>query len=145
MPGVSPLPAEHLRARVNRNGPINDVAVPRPLLTLEEFFDGNNDYGSIGCNLPDSVRPTEFFEVFRKLRDRADVGDVLVEIRSWDDLAAWPHSDTVWVITSLARQDIQQRLGKRMYADAVHLGWPNYPIETVVVAPGMRPLGVWWD
>lgn len=22
-----------------------------PLVTLEKFFDGNNDYGSIGCNL----------------------------------------------------------------------------------------------
>jgi hypothetical protein len=33
--------AAHLKVRVNRNGPINDLRVPRPLLTLEEVFEGN--------------------------------------------------------------------------------------------------------
>ena len=51
----------------------------------------------------------------------------------------------VWVITSLAKQDIQQCLGKRLHGDAVQVGWPDYPIEKVEVPPGMRPLGVWWD
>ena len=26
---------------------------PRPLVSLEEYFDGNDDLGSIGCNLSD--------------------------------------------------------------------------------------------
>ncbi|MGC8642610.1 MAG: hypothetical protein ACP5XB_22360 [Isosphaeraceae bacterium] len=68
-----------------------------------------------------------------------------VEIKSWDDPEEWPFSDTVWVITSLAKQDIQQYLGKRLRGDAVRVGWPEYPIEIVEVPIGMKPLGVWWD
>jgi hypothetical protein len=116
--------AHDLIERVNRDGPINDPKVPRPLLTLEEFFEGNDYYGSIGCNLPGEVYPQEFFEVFRSLRDRPDVADVLVEVKSWDDSEDWPFSDSVWVITSLSRQDIQRRLGKRLHGDAVRVGWP---------------------
>jgi hypothetical protein len=137
--------APHLIERVNRNGPINDPKVARPLLTLEEFFEGNDHYGSIGCNLPGEVYPQKFFEVFRSLRDRPDVADVLVEMKSWDDPEDWPFSDRVWVITSLSRQDIQQRLCKRLDGDAVRVGWPQYPIESVEVPPGMQPIGVWWD
>jgi hypothetical protein len=28
-----------------------------PLVTLEEFFEGNDDYGSIGCNLTPMLVP----------------------------------------------------------------------------------------
>jgi hypothetical protein len=65
--------------------------------------------------------------------------------RSWDDPEDWPFSDRVWVITSLSRQDIQQRLAKRLHGDAVRVGWPQYPIESVEVPHGMQPVGVWWD
>src|SRR5436309_10323833 len=109
-------PPAHLQDRINRNGLINVLSTPRPLLTLEEFFEGNDDCGSIGCNLPGSVSPGEFYEVFKRIRERPEVADVLVEIRSWDDLEDWPFSDTIWVITSLAKQDIQQYLGKRLHA-----------------------------
>jgi hypothetical protein len=136
---------EALRDRVNRNGTLDDLKVPRPLLTLEEFFEGNDDYGSIGCNLRGSVQPYEFYEVFKKLRARVEVSQVRVQITSWDDPAFWPFSDRVWVITSLARQDIQQCLGKRLHGDAIRVGWPEYPIEKLEVPTGMRPLGVWWD
>ena len=137
---------EYLRERISRNGPINDRKVPRPLLTLEEFFEGNDEYGSIGCNLPDSVYPREFSEVFKRIRERPDVADVRVQVTSWDDSEEWPFSDTIWVVTSLTRQDIKQRLGKRLHGgDEVSVGWPDYPIETVDVPPGMRPLSVWWD
>jgi hypothetical protein len=137
-------PPQSLITRVNGNGPIEQPSVPRPLLTLEEFFEGNDDPGSIGCNLPDA-HPREFFDVLRRLWDRPDVADVRVEIRSWDDPEEWPFSDTVWVITSLSPQDIQKHLGKRLHADNVVVGWPDYPVEEVEVPDGMKPLGAWWD
>ena len=46
-------PPSSLVTRVNSHGYINQLSLPRPLLTLEEFFEGNDNYGSIGCNLPD--------------------------------------------------------------------------------------------
>jgi hypothetical protein len=75
-------PPHHLIMRINRKGQMSDLSVPRPLLTLEEFFDGNDQYGSIGCNLPDCPTPHEFYEVFKQIRVTPEVADVRVEIRS---------------------------------------------------------------
>jgi hypothetical protein len=138
-------PPERLIRRILRSGPLNDLDVPRPLLTLEEFFEGNQDAGSIGCNLPDVPGPRVFYEVFRQLRERPDVADVRVQITSWDDPDYWPFSDTVWIVTSLAPYDIQHRLGKRLYADDAKVGWPDYPMERIEVPAGMMPISVWWD
>lgn len=72
---------ERLIARINCNGDINDPTTPRPLVTLEEFFEGNEDYGSIGYNFsPDQPAPAEFYELLKRIRDRPDVADVRVEV-----------------------------------------------------------------
>lgn len=39
-------PLERVTRRVSANGDVNDLATPRPLLTLEEFFEGNDASGS---------------------------------------------------------------------------------------------------
>lgn len=87
----------------------------KPVVSLEEFFEGNDDYGSIGCNLdgpydplpaPDTrgwlkrmlhprpafpaptaphPGPQGFYKVLRAVRERADVQDVLVEIDDLDE------------------------------------------------------------
>lgn len=119
--------------------------MPRPLLTLGEFFEGNQDEGSIGCDLPDVPEPREFHEVFRRLRGRPDVVDVRVQVTSWDDPGSWPFSDTVWVVTSPAPYDIQHRLGKRLYADLAKVGWLDDPMERIEIPDGMAPTWIWWD
>jgi hypothetical protein len=61
---------EWLLERVNRDGDINDFSVARPLVGLEEFFEGNDDYGSIGYNFyPDQPAPSEFYALFKGIRD----------------------------------------------------------------------------
>ena len=53
----------------------------RPVVTLEDFFEGNQDEASIGCNLVDHPGVDRFYETLRGIRDRADVQDVLVRSR----------------------------------------------------------------
>ena len=43
-------PLERVSARVSRLGDVNKKGTPLPLLTIAEFFDGNETIGSIGCN-----------------------------------------------------------------------------------------------
>ena len=38
---------------------------PPPVVSLEDFFVGNEDYGSIGCNLTEHPGPQFFFERLR--------------------------------------------------------------------------------
>ncbi len=140
-------PRQALLARINRNGDINDPATPRPLVTLEEFFEGNNDYGSIGYNFyPDQPGPEEFYRLFKSVRARPEVADVRVQVMDLEDPAGWPSTDTVWIITSASPEDVRGWLGERFRPDDILIGFPtDRPMEPCEVPDGMKALGVWWD
>lgn len=91
-------PLERITERVNRNGDVNDPNTARPLLTLTEFFSGNEVDGSIGCNLNPTASPSEFHELLAVISRRHDVAEVRVQVTMFDD-PEWPFTDTVWVIT----------------------------------------------
>lgn len=145
--GVSHDVRGRLIERINRDGYINDFSVPRPLVTLEEFFEGNNDYGSIGYNFyPDQPAPSEFYELFKGIRERAEVADVRVEVKDFEDAERWPSTDTVWVITGESVEEVKGWLGERFAADDIIVGFSEeYAIEKYDVPDGMEAIGVWWD
>ena len=144
---VSNEARERILKRVNRNGDINDVSTPSPLVTLEEFFEGNNDYGSIGYNFyPDQPLPSEFYELFKTIRDRTEVADVRVAVKDLEDPEGWPSTDTVWVITGSSVNEVKKWLGERFRADDIIVGFSeDYPTESYDVPDGMQAIGVWWD
>jgi hypothetical protein len=122
-------------------------ATPIPLVTLEEFFQGNTDRGSIGYNFyPDQPPPAEFYALFIAIRKRPSVADVRVQISQHDDPAAWPVTDTVWIITSASDADVKSWFGKRFAPDDLLNGFPaGRKFEPVAIPSGMRAVGVWWD
>jgi hypothetical protein len=140
-------PLETLIRRINRNGDINDLGTPRPLLTLEEFFEGNSDYGSIGYNFcPDQPSPSEFYTLFRSIRKQPDVAEVLVEVSQHEIASEWPSTDTVWIITTVSPDQVRAMLGERFQPDEIFEGWTEHVHREYYPIPeGMMPLGVWWD
>ena len=132
--------------RISRAGDLNDPDTPAPLVTLEEFFEGNDDPGSIGCNLAGEVVPSEFYELLKAVRDRSDVACVVVQVTMHDDPEAWPFSDTVWVITSATsaqvRSWVPDRLAPDELLDGIHT---DRPIEAHPIPAGMRAVGLWYD
>ncbi len=131
---------------LNRIGDINNFDLPRPLVSLEEFFEDNDDWGSIGYNLPDQVAPQEFYQTLKPIRDRDDVGDVLIEVKDLEDPDGWPSTDTIWVITSMPCKELDELIPDKMKPD----DWLNYPpevgkIEPIVIPDGMQALGIWYD
>jgi len=77
------------------------------LISLDEFFDGNSDEGSIGCNLAEHPGVAVFREVLKKVAARADVRDVLVRIVEPDPgFGAWPFTDTVYVVGDISQVQI---------------------------------------
>jgi len=144
-------PREELLQRI---GNINDFDRPRPLVTLEEFFEGNDDWGSIGCNLPDQPSPTEFYRLFASIRKRPDVADVRVQVQEMEDPEGWPSTDTIWIITRATPSEIREWLGERIAPDDLVVGFPKplsqpglvgYEVEAYEVPEGMKAYGVWWD
>ena len=72
---------------------------PEPrLVPIGEFFDGNDDVGSIGCNLLEHPGVATFRDAFARVAARPDVEAVyaqIAELDPGDD--CWPFADTVFV------------------------------------------------
>ena len=95
-----------------------ELAVP-----LDLFFHGNDDLGSIGCNLGDEQPPIhQFYRTLTSLRDRSEVQDIWVRITDASDPSGWPHSDTIYVISSLPQADVEAALAQLLF-DEVSIGW----------------------
>jgi hypothetical protein len=139
-------PLERISERVNRHGDVNDPATIRPLLTLSEFFDGNDDFGSIGCNLSPPPGPAKFYEMLKSILERSDVADVRVQITMFDDPEAWPFSDTVWIITSANPQTVAGWFDGSIRPDECSSGWTDGLLfEHVPLPEGMRAVACMWD
>ena len=85
------------------------------VIPVAEFFDGNDDPGSIGCNL--SLHPG--IDVFRKVLtgllrrpDVAAVYSIISELDPGED--CWPFSDTVLVIGKISVEEL--RRNRRLFA-----------------------------
>jgi hypothetical protein len=119
---------------------------PGPVVSLQEFFEGNDDIGSIGCNLNASPGPQCFYAVFKAVEERADVQGIFVEIRDlMDDGASWPFADTVFILGKIPQSEL-----KRLLADLQPDEVGPFPAETIprnlpALQPGMMVLGAWWD
>ena len=130
---------------MNRGGDVNKATTPRPLLTLEEFFDGNNIVGSMWCNCSPHPTPADAFAVLKQIRSRTDVADVRVEVTMFD-MPEWPFSEMVWVITSASAEQVGLWFPKAVAPDETWIGWRDgIRYEPVTIATGMRPVACWWD
>ncbi len=102
--------------------------VPPPVVTLEEFFEGNPDPRSIAPNLDGEPGLEFFFERLKALRSREDVRDVFVNIydRSsliFGDEEGWPMAQNVHVLTS-APEAVVETWADALHADGAVEGWP---------------------
>lgn len=131
-----------LRAEIRRQRTVSDNL---PLVSLELFFTGNDDVGSIGCNLPDHPGVERFRDVLFAIRARPEVGDVLVAISDEMDGDEWPFSDTVIVVTSASKDDVRAWTAELAPDDVLEAD--QFPVLHLVapIPPGMRYVVVWWD
>ncbi len=117
-----------------------------PLVCLEDFFDGNDDFGSIGCNLPDEVHPGPigFYSVLKSIQERSDVQHVLVEIYETSN-GNWPYSERIYVLTSADQDSVEKWLAS-LRPDAVDEHLPWYGLSKVLsVHSDIKIYAAWWD
>lgn len=130
-----------IEAQRARSGADAEVVV-----SLEDFFIGNDDLGSIGCNLGDEQPSVqEFFETLKKIRSKSQVQDVLVRIYAYDDPDSWPYTDTVYVLASAPLNEVEAWVAP-LHPDEVHAEWMyGKPDAAPESQKGIRPYSVWWD
>jgi hypothetical protein len=118
-----------------------------PVVSVERFFDGNDDLGSIGCNLLEHPGISVFRETLLRVRAREDVQDVLVEIYEVEesDPDMWPFSERVYVLTSASDEAVSAWVAE-LQPDEVAEGWSGEcPRAAPALLSGIRVVSVWWD
>jgi hypothetical protein len=134
---------ERLLARI---GDINDFDRPRPLVTVTEFFDGNDDAGSIGYNLPGSVMPDEFYQLLLSVSARNDVVDVRIEVKDLESGDGWPSSDSIWIFTTAPLEDVRGWFPERLAPDDWRLTTAlDESTEPYEIPPGTHAINAWYD
>ena len=78
------------------------------LVPIERFFDGNDDLGSIGCNLIPHPGFARFRQVLTGLLARPDVQAVYAQIAELDPGdESWPFTDTVLVVGTVPTDELR--------------------------------------
>jgi hypothetical protein len=119
-------------------------------VSLEEFFEGNDDPGSLCCNVTEHPGMPALYAAFAAIRERGHVQDVLVVVQEVTDEQSWPFSSNVYVITAAARDQV----GEMVHQSLPEAAWPDSiepatgttsPVGLPRPAPGYRVYDLWWD
>ena len=140
-------PLARVTERVMRNGNPEDRGVSVPLLTLDEFFCGNSEIGSIGCNLPGEPTPGDFHTLLARILEKDEVSDIRMQITCLDDPGVmWPFSDTVWIMTSATEAEVASWFPDELAPDDCWEGWQqSVKYEPVSIQTGHHPIACWYD
>ena len=115
------------------------------IVRIEQFFDGNDDPGSIGCNLTDHPGIEIFRSTLIKLSRRGDVEAVYAQIAELDPgEGCWPFTDTIFVAGTITPADLRENL-KFLQPDEVGPG-EHFGIPALILQKHKAPVtAAWWD
>ena len=115
------------------------------VVPLDRFFDGNDDEGSIGCNLVPHPGIPLFRDTLLGLLQRSDVTAVyalISELDPGDD--SWPFTDTVLVAGTIQPEALTEALSV-LQPDYVAFADPDEIGEFGIQPPVVRGVTAWWD
>jgi len=118
---------------------------PPPVVSIEEFFEGNLQPQSIAPNLTNHPGLAFFRERLLAIRSRSDVQTVLVNVYDLTDIIlgvpdGWPGAENVHILTS-APEDVVQEWASDLLSDGAGEG---LPYGEPYVAPKGSEAYRWW-
>lgn len=115
------------------------------LVAVETFFDGNDDLGSIGCNLMQHPGVEVFRATFERLANRSDVEAIYAQIAEVDaGEDCWPFTDTIFVVGEIPIGELASEL-TALEPDEVGSA-TDFGIPPELEAKHSPPILVaWWD
>lgn len=118
--------------------PNKEVAV-----SLESFFEGNNDFSSIGVNVyPHQPSPQDFYKVLKTIKSSSKTENILVRISDADDVE-WFYSDAVYIVGNWTADEIRA-LVKDLHPDEIYEDW-MYGKPVNVAQTNSKVFTLWWD
>ena len=119
---------------------------PPRLVLIEQFFDGNDDPASMGCNLIDHPGVDEFYATLEKIARHPDVKEIYIqiaELNPGDNY--WPFADTLYILGTRPADVLWDELA-HLQPDAVEPAASNdIPDRIHRHYAGVPVVIVWWD
>lgn len=124
----------------------NEMENSLPVVSLELFFEENDDIGSIGCNLLNHPGIEKFYSILKEIRNKPTVQDVLVEIMEYDEGdEIWPFSERVYILTDVEDDEVI-RWVKELEISEISQGYMyGQPKVTPKLREGYKVYSLWWD
>ena len=122
------------------------AAQPEPqIVSIERFFDGNDDTGSIGCNLMEHPGVDAFRDLLTGLLAHPDVQAVYARIAELDPGDGyWPFTDTIFIVGTISPVELRGILSP-LEPDEVGSG-KQFGIPALITQKHQAPvLAAWWD
>jgi hypothetical protein len=139
------------KKRVELINKIKKIGLPQdiketPIVSLEDFFMGNDDIGSIGCNLLDHPGTESFFKLLKEIREKDNVSGIFVGIYEIEeeDETMWPFSEKVYIITSASKDDVKEWVMPLDVSEVDEVKKSSLK-PSPVVEDGFRIIQLWWD
>ena len=122
------------------------AAQPEPqIVAIERFFDGNDDLGSIGCNLMEHPGVDTFRDVLTGLLRHPDVQAVYAQISELDPgEGCWPFTDTVLVVGAVPAEELRSAVSV-LEPDEIGAASEFGVSSSIAEWYGSPVLAVWWD
>lgn len=119
---------------------------PEPqVVPIKDFFDGNDDLGSIGCNLSEHPGIERFREILTGLEERDDVDGVYAQVAEVDaGEDCWPFADVILVAGDISIDALRELLAP-LQPDEIGAGTEFGTPPEILVALEGKVLAAWWD
>jgi len=122
-----------------------DLSENEVVLTLDEFFYGNEDPGSIGVNIPDQPSPQVFYQTFKLLLDNPKVDKILARIVEIGEPEDWFYSDTIYVIGDITIEELESSIAHLSF-DEIYNEWMyGTPVNISEADKTKNVFSIWWD
>lgn len=115
------------------------------VVKIETFFDGNDDLGSIGCNLEQHPGIEAFRSTFERIAKRPDVEAIYAQIAEVDPgEGSWPFADTVLVVGSISISELASEVAG-LEPDEVGSAADLGAAPELAAVHSSPILAAWWD
>jgi hypothetical protein len=114
-------------------------------VSIEDFFDGNEDVGSIGANIyPDPPSLQKFYSTLTEIKNTSKTQNLLIRIADIED-SEWFYSDTIYISGDYSLAEIK-KMFKPLKPDEVYEGMMyDQPSNIPQISSGSKAYSVWWD
>lgn len=115
------------------------------LVSIEDFFEGNNVVGSFAANAcTENLDVHEFYKILKGIKLKENVLEVWIVICDIDE--EWPYSDTIYISTTANEDGIYEWFRDGFPSEVWQINSKECEvIQTSELKNGFRVFGVWWD